>query len=125
MKIKRGDVVIILSGKERGMQGRVLRVDTKSDRVFVEGRNMVKCHRRANPAIGREAGIVSKEASVHASNVALYSEKLKRGVRVASRYVGKDDALFESKREAMNSFGEPVAHVAKVRYCVKTGEIFK
>ena len=123
MKIKRGDVVIILSGKERGMQGRVLRVDTKSDRVFVEGRNIVKVHRRA--AAGQEAGIISKEASVHASNVALYSEKLKRGVRVASRYVGKDDALFESKREAMNSFGEPVAHVAKVRYCVKTGEIFK
>ena len=124
MKIKKGDVVIILSGKERGMQGRVLRVDTKSDRVFVEGRNIVKVHRKAN-AQGQEAGIISKEASVHASNVALYSEKLKRGVRVASRYVGKDDALFESKRDAMNSFGEPVAHVAKVRYCVKTGEIFK
>ena len=124
MKIKRGDVVIILSGKERGMQGRVLRVDTKSDRVFVEGRNIVKVHRR-NMGEGKEGGIISKEASVHASNVALYSEKLKRGVRVASRYVGKDDALFESKREAMNSFGEPVAHVAKVRYCVKTGEIFK
>ena len=124
MKIKRGDVVIILSGKERGMQGRVLRVDTKSDRVFVEGRNIVKVHRKAN-AQGQEAGIISKEASVHASNVALYSEKLKRGVRVASRYVGKDDALFESKRDSMNSFGEPVAHVAKVRYCVKTGEIFK
>ena len=123
MKIKRGDVVIILSGKERGMQGRVLRVDTKSDRVFVEGRNIVKVHRRAGN--GQEAGIISKEASVHASNVALYSEKLKRGVRVASRYVGKDDALFESKREALNSFSEPVAHVAKVRYCVKTGEIFK
>ena len=124
MKIKKDDVVIILSGKERGMQGRVLRVDTKSDRVFVEGRNIVKVHRRAN-AQCQQAGIISKEASVHASNVALYSEKLKRGVRVASRYVGKDDALFESKRDAMNSFGEPVAHVAKVRYCVKTGEIFK
>jgi len=124
MKIKRGDVVIILSGKERGMQGRVLRVDTKSDRVFVEGRNIVKVHRRSRGE-GQEGGIISKEASVHASNVALYSEKLKRGVRVASRYLGKDDALFESKREAMDSFGEPVAHVAKVRYCVKTGEIFK
>ncbi len=124
MKIKRGDVVIILSGKERGMQGRVLRVDTKSDRVFVEGRNMVKVHRKAN-ALGQEAGIVSKEASVHVSNVALYSEKLKRGVRVCSRYVGQDDKLFASKREALNSFSEPVEHVAKVRFCVKSGEIFK
>lgn len=124
MKIKRGDVVIILSGKERGMQGRVLRVDTKSDRVYVEGRNIVKVHRRAN-ALGQEAGIISKEASVHASNVALYSEKLKRGVRVCSRYVGKDDVLFTSKRDALNSFSDPVEHVAKVRYCIKTGEVFK
>jgi large subunit ribosomal protein L24 len=123
MKIKKGDVVIILSGKERGMQGRVLRVDTKSDRVYVEGRNMVKVHRRAN--MYAEAGIISKEASVHASNVALYSEKLNRGVRVCSRYVGQDDKLFTSKREALNSFSEPVQHVAKVRYCVKTGEVFK
>ncbi len=124
MKIKRNDVVIILSGKERGMQGRVLRVDTKSDRVFVEGRNIVKVHRKAN-ALGQEAGIISKEASVHVSNVALYSEKLKRGVRVCSRYVGQDDKLYTSKREAMDSFSDPVKHVAKVRYCVKTGEIFK
>jgi large subunit ribosomal protein L24 len=125
MKIKRGDVVIILSGKERGMKGRVLRVDTKNDRVVVEGLNMVKVHRKANPSIGQEAGIISKEAGIHASNVALYSEKAQKGVRVVSRYVGKDDALFEHKHDAKNSFGEPVAHVAKVRYCVKTGEIFK
>lgn len=124
MKIKRGDVVIILSGKERGMQGRVLRVDTKSDRVFVEGRNMVKVHRKAN-AVNPESGIISKEASVHVSNVALYSEVAKRGVRVCSRYVGQDSKLYVSKREAMESFSEPVANVAKVRYCVKTGEIFK
>lgn len=124
MKIKRGDVVIILSGKERGMQGRVLKIDTKSDRVIVEGRNIVKVHRRSNVA-GKPAGIISKEAGIHASNVALYSEKVKRGVRVCSRYVGKDNQLFESKRDAMKSFNEPVAYVAKVRYCVKTGEIFK
>ena len=110
MKIKSGDVVIILSGKERGMQGRVLRVDTKNDRVVIEGRNLVKVHR--------------KEASVHASNVALYSEKLKRGVRVCSRYVGEGDKLFTSKHEALNSYSEPVEHVKKVRYCVKTGEVF-
>lgn len=124
MKIKSGDVVIILSGKERGMQGRVLRVDTKSDRVYVEGRNIVKVHRRANAA-GQESGIITKEAGIHASNVALYSEKLKRGVRVCNRYLGKDDALYTSKHAAMNSFSEPVQHVKKVRYCVKTGEVFK
>ena len=123
MKIKRGDVVIILSGKERGKQGRVLRVDTKSDRVFVEGRNVVQVHRKA--AMGQEAGIISKEGGVHVSNVALYSEKLKRGVRVCNRFLGEGDKLYTSKREAINSYSEPVEHVAKVRYCIKTGEIFK
>ena len=73
---------------------------------------------------GRAGGIISKEASVHASNVALYSEKLKRGVRVCSRYVGEGDKLFTSKHEALNSYSEPVEHVKKVRYCVKTGEVF-
>lgn len=124
MKIKKGDVVIILSGKEKGATGRVLRVDTKSDRVFVEGRNIVKRHQRANAA-GMESGIISKEAGIHVSNVALYSEKLKRGVRVAARYEGKDGALYLSKDEALKSYNEPVARINKVRYCVKTGEIFK
>ncbi|MCL2324891.1 MAG: 50S ribosomal protein L24 [Proteobacteria bacterium] len=124
MKIKKGDVVIILSGKERGNKGRVLRVDTKSDRVFVEGRNIVRVHRKANAA-GQEAGIISKEAGIHASNVALFSEALKRGVRVSSRYVGKDDALFGTKHAALESFDEPVSSVSKVRFCKKTGEVFK
>lgn len=124
MKIKKGDFVIILSGNERGMQGRVLRIASKSDRVFIEGRNIVKVHRRANAA-GQEAGIISKEAGVHISNVALYSEKLKRGVRVCSRYMGKDDALFVSKLEALSSYGDADARVAKVRFCNKSGEIFK
>lgn len=123
MKIKKGDVVIILSGKERGTTGRVSRVDTKSDRVYVEGHNIVKRHQRANAA-GQESGIISKEAGIHVSNVALYSEKLKRGVRVAARYEGKDGALFLTKVEALNSYNEPVERIKKVRYCVKTGEIF-
>jgi len=124
MKIKKGDVVIILTGKERGNTGRVLRVDTKNNRVFVEGRNIVKRHQRANAA-GQEAGIISKEAGIHVSNVALYSEKLQRGVRVSARYEGKDNALYLTKDEALKSFNEPVARIAKVRYCVKTGEVFK
>ena len=125
MKIKKGDVVIILSGKERGNTGRVLRVDTKSDRVFVEGRNIVKRHQRGNSLTGQESGIISKEAGIHVSNVALYSEKLKRGVRVASRYEGKDGSLYLTKEEALKSFDEAVSRIHKVRYCVKTGEIFK
>jgi large subunit ribosomal protein L24 len=124
MKIKKGDVVIILSGKEKGAKGRVLRVDTKSDRVYVEGCNIVKRHQRANAA-GLESGIISKEAGIHVSNVALYSEKLNRGVRVSARYEGKDGALFATKSEALVSYGDPSAHVAKVRYCAKTGEIFR
>ena len=104
MKIKKGDKVIILSGKERGMTGRVMRIDTAADRIFIEGRAIAKLHKKASPT-GREAGIITQESGIHASNVALYSEQLKRGVRVCSRYVGRDNALYTSKAEALASLG--------------------
>lgn len=123
MRIKKGDKVVILSGKDRGMTGKVLRVDRKSDRVVVEGRAIVHRHKKAM-AQGQESGIIARESAIHASNVALFSEKLNRGVRVCSRYTGKDGELFESKAQAVASFGDASAQVRKVRFAKKTGEIF-
>ena len=124
MRIKKNDVVIILSGKEAGRTGRVLRVDSKRDRVFVEGRNMVKKHRKASSS-GQEGGIINMESGIHRSNVALYSNLLKRGVRVCARYVGKEEVLFETRAEAMASLGGEGGRVGKVRFCKKSGEVFK
>ena len=66
-KIRRDDEVIVIAGKDKGKTGVVKSVDTKSDRLIVEGVNMMKKHQKATPLA--EAGMVSKEASIHASNV--------------------------------------------------------
>jgi large subunit ribosomal protein L24 len=67
-KIKKGDRVVVVSGRDRGKQGEVLRVDRKEDRLIVQGVHMVKRHTR--PSAGNPGGIVDKEASIHISNVA-------------------------------------------------------
>lgn len=74
MKVKKGDNVQVMTGKNRGHQGRVLAVNPEDGRVIVEGVNMVKRHMKLRAARGRsgqEGGIISQEAPVHASNVQL------------------------------------------------------
>ena len=67
LKIKRGDKVEMIAGKDKGKQGKVLHVDRDSDRVVVEGVNMITKHQK--PKGNNQGGIVKKEAAVHASNV--------------------------------------------------------
>ncbi|MEM7026522.1 MAG: 50S ribosomal protein L24 [Pseudomonadota bacterium] len=67
-KIKRGDQVVVVSGRERGKRGEVVRVLRKEDRLIVQGINMVRRHTR--PSAGNPGGIIDKEASIHISNVA-------------------------------------------------------
>jgi large subunit ribosomal protein L24 len=74
MKIKKGDDVIVIAGKDKGATGKVISVDPKKDKVVVEGVNMVKRHTRETnqgPRGAKEGGIVTKEGAIHASNVAL------------------------------------------------------
>ena len=125
MHVKTGDLVVVISGKEKGLKGKVLQVLKEKNRVVVEGRNMIKRHMKPNPLIGREGGIIEKEASIHASNVLLYSEKLDGPVRVQRRFVGSEGSLFATKAEATSSFPTPPAKVAKVRYSPKSGERFE
>ena len=83
LKIRRDDTVRIIAGKDRGKTGRVLRVDPRNDRVYVEGLNIVKRHQRPLP--GRpnmEVGVIEKEGGIHVSNVALYDAKEKKPSRV-------------------------------------------
>ena len=70
LKIKKGDTVKIIAGKDKGKEGKVLLVDAKSARVIVEGLNIVKRHSKPSTA-NQKGGIVSKEAPIHISNVAL------------------------------------------------------
>jgi large subunit ribosomal protein L24 len=80
-RIKKGDEVIVLAGRDKGKRGTVLRrVD--SDHVVVEGVNRVKKHQRPNPMKGQQGGIVDKDLPIHVSNVALYNPATKKADRV-------------------------------------------
>lgn len=78
--LKRGDEVIVIAGKEKGKKGKITRVDTKNNRVIVEGVNLVKRHQR--PTMMSEGGIVTKEAGIHVSNVQLVDPKSGKATRV-------------------------------------------
>ena len=89
LRIRADDDVVVISGKDRGKTGKVLRVDTKRQRVYVEGVNMVKRHQAATP--GRpnaQVGVIEKEGPIHISNVAI-AEKDGRPSRV--RIERRDD----------------------------------
>ena len=82
-RIRKNDEVIVISGKDRGKQGKVLRVDPKKDRVYVEGLNIVKRHQRPTPGRPNAAvGVIEKEGPIHVSNVALRDPRDKKPTRV-------------------------------------------
>ena len=82
MKIKKGDTVEVITGKNAGSRGRVLRVDRDRDRVVVEGVNMIKRHTKPNPQRRIQGGIVEREAPIHVSNVMVVSPDSGRPTRV-------------------------------------------
>ncbi len=79
-KIKKGDKVIVLSGKDRGAEGEVIDVMPKADRVVVRGVNLIKKHQRQTPS--QEGGIMTREAPIHVSNVALKDPSTGKPTRV-------------------------------------------
>ena len=82
-KIRRDDEVIVISGKDRGKTGTVLRVEPEKQRVYVEGLNIVKRHQKPsalNP--NAQAGVIEREGPIHVSNVALVDPKEKKPTRV-------------------------------------------
>ena len=82
MKIKKGDNVAVISGKDAGKSGRVLRVDRDRQKVVIEGVNMIKRHTRPNPQKKIQGGIVEREAPIHVSNVMVVSPDSGRPTRV-------------------------------------------
>jgi large subunit ribosomal protein L24 len=87
LKIRRGDNVQVIAGKDAGKQGRVLRVEPRSNRLFVEGLNMVKRHQRPRSLKdtqrgGQVGGVIEKEGPIHVSNVMILDPKENRPTRV-------------------------------------------
>ncbi len=81
-RIIKGDEVVVTSGKDRGKQGKVLRIDPRKERVFVEGLNIIKRHTRARPGSMEPGGVIEREGPIHLSNVALLDPKDKKATRV-------------------------------------------
>lgn len=80
-KIRTGDDVVVIAGRDRGRRGQVIRV-LANDRVVVQNVNMVKKHQRPNPQAGISGGIIEKEMSIHVSNVMVVDPTTNRGSRI-------------------------------------------
>jgi len=83
-KIRRDDEVVVIAGKDKGRRGKVLQV-RPDNRVLVSGVNLMKKHMKPNPMLGKQGGIVEKEATLHISNVALFNPENDKAERVGFR----------------------------------------
>ena len=103
-KIRKGDEVVVIAGREKGRRGTVIKV-LPNDRLLVENVNMVKRHTRPNPQRGTQGGIVEKEASLHLSNVMLWNPVAKKGDRVGIRTLadGRRVRFFKSDDEVVDA----------------------
>lgn len=106
MKIKKGDQVVVLTGKDKGQQGEVLKAIPKEQRLLVKGINLVKKHRR--PSATNPGGIDSIEASIHVSNVALIDPKSGKATRTGYK-LNADGTKTRIARKS----GEAIATAAK------------
>jgi len=103
-KIKKGDDVVILAGKDKGKRGVVLKVIQDLEKVVVENINMVKRHTKGNPAQGTPGGIVEKEMPLHVSNVAVWNPVSNKGDRVGVKKLedGQKVRVFKSNDEVVD-----------------------
>lgn len=103
-KIRKGDDVIVLAGKDKGRRGTVLRV-FPDNRVLVEGINIIKKHVRPNPNTGESGGIVEKEAPLQISNVAIFNPQTNKADRVGFRVLedNRKVRVFKSTGEVVDA----------------------
>jgi large subunit ribosomal protein L24 len=102
-RIRKGDQVVVISGKDKGRQGTVLRV-SEDDRILVEAVNMVKKHTKANPMAGVEGGIIEKEMPMDISNIMLFNPMTNKGDRVGFKVLedGRKVRYFKSNGEVVD-----------------------
>ena len=86
--VRKNDNVVVMTGKDRGKKGRVLKVLPEKNRVVVEGVNAIKRHTKPNPGKNVKGGIVEREASLHASNVQLVCPECGKATRVGRKILG-------------------------------------
>ncbi|HDP88356.1 MAG TPA: 50S ribosomal protein L24 [Thioalkalivibrio sp.] len=103
-RIRKGDEVVIIAGKDKGRRGTVQRV-LKDDKIVVQGVNMVKKHQKPNPAQGVSGGIIEKEMPLNLSNVMLYNPATGKGDRVGFKILedGRKVRYFKSNEEVLDA----------------------
>ena len=103
-RIRKGDRVVVTTGREKGRQGVVLAV-LGDDRVVIENVNMVKRHTKGNPQKNQPGGIIQKEAPLHASNIMLFNPATKKGDRIRYRTLedGRKVRVFKSNGEVVDA----------------------
>ncbi|TAL97294.1 MAG: 50S ribosomal protein L24 [Rhodanobacter sp.] len=102
-RIRKGDQVLVITGKNKGQRGDVLRV--AGERVFVSNVNLVKRHTKPNPQANQAGGIVEREASIHLSNVQLFNPATNKGERVGTKTLvdGRKVRVFRSTGEVVDA----------------------
>ena len=102
-RIKKGDDVVVIAGRDKGKRGNVLRV-LDDERALVDNVNVVKKHKRGNPNTGETGGIIEQEAPIHLSNLALYNPATDKGERVGFKVLedGRKVRYFKSNGEVID-----------------------
>ncbi|MAW33820.1 MAG: 50S ribosomal protein L24 [Proteobacteria bacterium] len=103
-KLKKGDEVVVITGRDKGKRGAVVRL-VQSDRVLVEGVNRVKKHEKPNPNKGTSGGIIEKEMSLHISNVSIFNPVTKKADRIGVKKLedGRQVRIFRSNGEMVDA----------------------
>ncbi|MFC3270116.1 50S ribosomal protein L24 [Vulcaniibacterium thermophilum] len=102
-RIKKGDQVVVIAGKDKGKKGEVVRV--AGDKVVVSNVNVVKRHTKPNPQAGQPGGVIEREAPIHISNVMLFNPATGKGERVGFKVLedGRKLRVFRSSGEAVDA----------------------
>lgn len=103
-KIRKGDEIVVITGKDKGRRGTVLKVGT-DNRIVVQGINLVKKHQKPNPMVGIPGGIIEKEMPIDISNVMLFNPATQKGDRVGFRTLddGRKVRFFKSNGEVVDA----------------------
>ncbi len=106
MHIRKGDQVEVISGKDKGKRGRVLRVNRESERAIVEGVNMIKKHAKPNPRAGIKGGILEREAPIHVAKLLPVDPQTGKATRVGHKFIEAPDGRRIKVRIARRSGAE-------------------
>ena len=102
-RIRKGDQVVVISGKDKGKRGDVVRV--AGDKIVVSNINVIKRHTKPNPQAGQPGGVIEREAPIHISNVMLFNPATGKGERVGFKVLGdgRKVRVFRSSGEALDA----------------------